>query len=135
MGGVRMDLRSVDREHPDLHQPRLLAQPQHRAEQLSQRVLVAGTKPRDRRVIGLLLSGDYPVGDILHTLVLDHPRGALTPRIGVEQKRDHLGSTGCRYAVWRMTVKARADDRRLPGVGAVRSEEHTSELQSLRHLV
>ena len=69
-----MDLRSVDRDHPDLHEARLLAQPKHRAEQLGQRVLVAGTESRDRRVIGLLLGGDHPVGDILHALALDPPR-------------------------------------------------------------
>ena len=31
--GVRVHLRPVDRDHPDLHQPRLRAQPQHLAEQ------------------------------------------------------------------------------------------------------
>src|ERR1035437_6484064 len=89
MRGVRMDLCPVDRDHPDLHEARLPAQPKHRAEQLGQRVLMAGTEARDRRVIGLLLGSDHPVGDILHALALDPPRRAFTPRIGIEQKRHH----------------------------------------------
>jgi hypothetical protein len=89
MRGVRVNLRPVDRDHPDLHETGLLAQHEHRAEQLGQRVLVAGTEPCDRRVIGLLLSGDHAVGDILHALALDPPRRAFSPRVGVEQKRDH----------------------------------------------
>ena len=74
MRGVGVNLRAVDRDHPDLHEPCLLAQPEHRAEQLGQRVLVAGAEPRDRRVIGLLLGGDHPVGDILDAPALDPPR-------------------------------------------------------------
>ncbi len=74
MRGARVHLRPVDRDHADLHKARLLAQPEHRAEELSQRVLMAGTKPRDRRVIGLLLGGDHSVGDILHAPALDPPR-------------------------------------------------------------
>ncbi len=67
MRRVGVHLRPVDRDHPDPHQPRPLAQPKHTAEQPGQRVLVAGTEPRDRRVIRLLLSGDHPVSNILHT--------------------------------------------------------------------
>ena len=89
MRGIRVDLRAVDRDHPDLHQPRLLAQREHRAEQLSQRILVADTEPRDRRVIGCLLCRDHAVGDILHAAPLDPPRGAFAPRIGIDQQRHH----------------------------------------------
>jgi hypothetical protein len=32
-------------------------------------------------VIGRLMSGDHPVGDVLHTLALDRPRGALAARV------------------------------------------------------
>jgi len=60
-------------------------------------VLVAGTEPRGRRVIGLLLGRDHPVGDILHALALDPPRRAFTSRVGIEQKRHHLdGSNAAR---------------------------------------
>jgi hypothetical protein len=87
--GVRVHLRPVDRDHPDLHQSRLPTEPQHLAEQARKRRLVANTKPRDRRVIRRLLRRDHPVGDILNTPALDPARGALTPRVGVEQQRHH----------------------------------------------
>jgi hypothetical protein len=51
-----MQLRPVHRDHPELHQARLGAQPQHLAEQASQRGLVALAKPRDRAVIGTWLA-------------------------------------------------------------------------------
>ena len=66
-----MHLRPVDRDHPDLHQPRLPAEPQHLAEQARQHRLVAQPKTRDRRVIRCLLRRDHPIGDTLHTAPLD----------------------------------------------------------------
>src|SRR5215211_4790687 len=35
-------------------------------------------EPRDRRVIGRLVSRDHPAGDVLHAAALDPSRGALT---------------------------------------------------------
>ena len=87
--GVRMDLRAVDRDHPDLRQPRLGAQPQDVAEQSGERCLVALAKTRNRRVIRHLIRRDHPEGDVLNTRPLDHPRRTLAPRVGVEQQRDH----------------------------------------------
>ena len=49
--GIRRDLRAIDRDHPDVHQPRLRTQPQNIREQVSQRRLVPLTELRDRRVI------------------------------------------------------------------------------------
>ena len=40
----------------------------------------------------------------------------------IRHRAHSLGSTGRRNAVWQMTVKARADDRRLLGVAAVAVE-------------
>ena len=89
MRGVRVHLRPIDRDHPDLHEARLPAEPQHLAEQARQRRLVAHTKARDRRVIGRQLASDHAVGDILHAATLDPPRGALAPRVRVHQQRHH----------------------------------------------
>lgn len=86
---VRVDPRLIDRDHPDLRQAGLCAEPQHLTEQARQHRLVALAKTRDRRVIRALVRRDHPVGDILDTLTLDHPRGTLPHRIGVEQQRDH----------------------------------------------
>jgi hypothetical protein len=85
MRRVCMNLRAVDRDHPDLHEPRLPTEPQHLAEQARQGRLVAHTKPRDRRVIRRLLSRDHPVGDILHAAALNPPRGPLTTRVRIQK--------------------------------------------------
>ena len=50
---------------------------------------MALTEPRDRAVIGPLVSRDHPIGDVLHTLPLDPARGALSQTIGVKQQGDH----------------------------------------------
>jgi hypothetical protein len=89
MRSVRVNLRAVDRDHPDLHHPRVRTQRQHRAKQARQRVLMTRAKASDRRVIGLLVRGDHAVGDVLNALALDPARGALPPRVRVKQQRDH----------------------------------------------
>jgi hypothetical protein len=56
---------------------------------------VACAKAGDRRVVGRLVGGDHPEGDVLRAAALDPPRGALADRVGVEQQRDHhLGVVG-----------------------------------------
>src|ERR1017187_607847 len=50
---------------------------------------MALAKARDRRVIRTLIRRDHTVGDILHALALNHPRGALPLAVGVEQQREH----------------------------------------------
>src|SRR5215211_4321816 len=89
MRGVGVQLGAVDRDQPDLDKPGLLAQREHLGKKLGKRFLVADAKARDRRVIGRLLSSDHAVGDVLHAAALDAARGALTPRVRVEQKRQH----------------------------------------------
>jgi hypothetical protein len=49
--GVRVHLRAVEREHPDMHQPGLGAERQHATEQPPERRLVTLAKARDRRVV------------------------------------------------------------------------------------
>jgi hypothetical protein len=87
--GIRVHLRSIDRDQPDLHQSSLRTQLQHLTEQIGERRLVALAKARDRRVIGPLVRRDHAVGDVLYALALDHPRGALPLAVGVEQQREH----------------------------------------------
>jgi hypothetical protein len=89
LGRIRVHLRSIDRDHPDLHHPSLRAQLQHLRKQIGERRLVALAKARDRRVIRALIRRDHAVGDVLHALALDHPRGALSLAVGVEQQREH----------------------------------------------
>jgi hypothetical protein len=50
---------------------------------------MALNEPSDRRVIGLRVRGDHPVGDVLLAGPLDRPRRPRPTAIGVEQQRDH----------------------------------------------
>jgi hypothetical protein len=86
---VRVHLRAINRHHPRAHQTRLLTQPQHRTEQLRQRRFVTTHKPRDRRVIRHLVSGNHPVGNVLTAMTLDPPRGTLLRRIRIQNQRHH----------------------------------------------
>lgn len=69
-----MHLCAVDREYRNAGQPRLRAEPEHLAEQVGDRALVALAKPRDRRVIRLPVGRDEPHRDVLKAAALDHPR-------------------------------------------------------------
>ena len=96
---VGLDLRPVDRDHPNRHQPRLAAEPQHPDEQLGQRGLVAPAELRDRRVIRHLHRRDHLVRNVLPARPLDPPRGPVPTRVPVQKQRHHLGSTGRRNTV------------------------------------
>ena len=74
---------------PNLDHPGPGAQPEHPAEEVRDRVLVALAKPRDRGVIGDLVGRDHPKRDVLHTRPLDAPRRALPTRVRVHQQRHH----------------------------------------------
>ena len=86
---VRADLRAIDRDHPDLDQPGLLAQLEHRAEQLAERPLVPAAELRDRRVIRHPHRRDQLVDHILPARPLDPPRGPVPARIRVQKQRHH----------------------------------------------
>jgi hypothetical protein len=71
---VARHARAVNRDHLRPHQPRLTAQPQHLAEQVSKRLLVTNHEPRDRRVISYQVAGNHPISHILAAVTLDRPR-------------------------------------------------------------
>ena len=98
-GSARLDLRPVDRDHPDRHQPSFLAEHEHLDEQLADRSLVAATELRDRRMIRSTHRRDQLVGHVLPAGALDSPRRAVAARVRVHQQADHLSSTGRRNAV------------------------------------
>ena len=60
--GVRMDLRAVDRDHPDLRQPRLGAQPQDVAEQSGDAASWRWRKRADERAAGDTGSEEHDEG-------------------------------------------------------------------------
>src|ERR1035441_9658666 len=68
------DLRAVDRDNTDLHQPGLRTQPQHLGEQVTDRGLMTHAKPGDRRVIQWLVRGDHPKRHILPATPLNPSR-------------------------------------------------------------
>ena len=80
---------AVDRDQPRLHQPSLIAQPQHLAEQLGKRRLVPTDEPGDRRVIRHHVARDHPIGHVLATVTLDRPRGPHLRRKRVQHQRHH----------------------------------------------
>ena len=83
---VRLDLRPIDRDHPDRHQPRLTAQPEHVIKQLRDLALVPAAELRDRRVIRRAHPGDHLERHVLPTRPLDPPRGPVPARIRVHQE-------------------------------------------------
>ena len=85
---VRLDLRPVDHDHPDRHQPRLPAQPQHLIKQLGDLGLVPAAELRDRRVIRHPHARDHLVRHILKARPLDPTRRPIPARIRV-QKQSH----------------------------------------------
>ena len=89
LGRVGVHLRAIDRDHPDLDQPGLRAQRQHRPEQARERALVPDPEARDRRVIGHPVRGDHPKRDVVLAVALDPPRRALPDRVRVQQQRHH----------------------------------------------
>ena len=74
IGGRGGELGAVDREHADVDDPGLAAEPQHLAEEVGQRLFVANAKARDRRVVGGLVGADHPEGDVLSAAALDPAR-------------------------------------------------------------
>jgi hypothetical protein len=88
-GRSRFDLRPVGRDHPDLDRASLLAQPQHRFEQLADRAVVPAAKLRDRQVIRHPHRRDQLVGHVLAARPLNPAGGHVPARVRVEQKRDH----------------------------------------------
>ena len=89
VGGRGSELRSIDRDHPGPHQPRLGTEAEHLAKEARQRLLVANPKARDRRVVGHLVRADHPEGDVLAAAALDPPRRALADAAGVSEQGEH----------------------------------------------
>ena len=84
-----MNLRPVDRDHPDLDQAGLGTEHEHLAEQAGQRRLVTLSKARNRRVVGRLIGADHARGHVLNAAPLDPSRGPFTDRVRVHQQRHH----------------------------------------------
>jgi hypothetical protein len=89
LGGVGMDRGAVDGEHLGAHQTGIRAQRQDLAEEPGQRLLVALTEPRDRRVVRDLVCREDAKRDVFLAGALDRPRRPDSTRLGIEQERHH----------------------------------------------
>ena len=86
---VGRDLRSVERDHRQIHQPRRRAQPQPLNEQPLKRLLLINDKPRDRRVIGHQPTTDHAERRIGPAPLLDPPTEPHPNAVRVQQQRQH----------------------------------------------
>jgi hypothetical protein len=72
---VRLELRPIDRDHPDRHQARLPTQPQHLTKQPSDLRFMTAAELRDRRMIRAAHHRDHLERHVLPTRPLDLARG------------------------------------------------------------
>jgi hypothetical protein len=89
LGGVRLDLRPVERHVPKLHRPRLPAQAQHLNEKIARRLQMPPAKLRDRAEVGPAHPGHRHEVHPLLTRALQLPRRVDVPAVAVEQQRHH----------------------------------------------
>ncbi len=85
LGGIGMDLGAVHGEHLRAHQTGIRAQRQDLAKKPGQRLLVALTEPRDRRVVRDLVRGEDAKRDVFLAGALDRSRRPNSTRVGVKQ--------------------------------------------------
>jgi hypothetical protein len=95
VGGVGGHLGAVQGDHADADQAAGGAQPQRGDQEAGQGVLVADPEPRDGHVVGCLVAGQDPEGDVLMAAALDLAGGAHPDGIGVQQHpQQGLGIVG-----------------------------------------
>jgi hypothetical protein len=95
IGGVRGHLCTVQRDHAQADQPGRGAQPQRGDQEPGQRLLVAGAEARDRHLVGGLVAGQHPEGEILVATPFDLPRGAHPGGVAIqEHAQQHLRTIG-----------------------------------------
>ncbi len=88
-GGVRLDLRAVERDMPQLRQPGFFRQLQHLQKQPPQRRQMTLPEVGDRAKIWRVVRHDHHEIDPLGACLRDPPRGIKTRAIGIEQQGRH----------------------------------------------
>jgi len=86
LGGIGLHLGAVQGHMAKAHHPRFLAQPQDLNKQTLEGIEIAPTEVTDPAVIRLLVTGQYPEGQILVTGPLDLAVGDDAHAVGVEQE-------------------------------------------------
>jgi hypothetical protein len=94
-GGVGGHLGPVQRDHTQSDQPGGGAQPQRLNQEPGQRLLVPHAEPGDGHVVGGLVAGQHPEGEILDAAPLELPGGAHPNGVAVQQHgQQGLGVVG-----------------------------------------
>ena len=101
LGGVRLDLRAVERDMPQLRQPGFLRQLQHLQKQPHQRRQTTLPEVGDRAEIWRVVRHDHHEIDPLGAGLRDPQRGIKTRAIGIEQQGRHQARIE-----WRLTKPA-----------------------------
>ena len=119
-GGVRLDLRAVERDMPQLRQPGFFRQLQHLQKQPPQRRQMTLPEVGDRAKIWRVVRHDHHEIDPLGACLRDPPPGIKTRAIGIEQQRRHHARIE-----WRLTKPAfvACDDLRQIQVLARQSDD------------
>ena len=101
LGGVRLDLRAVERDMSQLRQTGFFRQLQHLQKQLGQRRQMTLPEVGGRAEIGRVVRDDHHEIDPLGAGLRDPPRGIKTRAIGIEQQGRHHARIE-----WRLTKPA-----------------------------
>ena len=118
LGGIGFDLGPVERHVPQLHEPGLLAEPQHLHEQGPQRLEMPLPERGEAVMVGMLVRGQHPIRHVLVRRPLDLPRRRLARAVRVDQELDHHPRVV----------------RRLPALFALVGGEDRREIQRLHHV-
>ena len=95
VGGIGGHLGAVQGDGAELDHPRGGAQPQRGDQEPGQGLLVPHAEAGEGHVIGELVAGQHPEGEVLAAAPLDLPRGAHPDRVAVQQHaQQHLGVVG-----------------------------------------
>jgi len=87
LGPVRLELRAVDGDVPQLDQSSFLAQPQDLQEQSGECIEVLFAERGDRVVVGMLVAREHPKRHVFVGCPLDAPRRRLADAVRVYQQR------------------------------------------------
>ena len=105
-GGVRLDLRAVERDMPELRQPGFFRKLQHLQKQPPQRRQMTLPEVGDRAKIWRVVRHDHHEIDPLSACLRDPSRGIKTRAIGIEQQgpsscADRIAADQARFCILR----------------------------------
>jgi hypothetical protein len=84
LGGVRLDLRPIERDDAQPDQTEPLTQPQHLHEQRRQRLQVDAPELADAAVVRVRIAGDHPKRDVFVRPLLDLARRRHADAVGIQ---------------------------------------------------